>query len=96
MRVSVPAADYEVHLNTKGIGGGDRPGFIELYLNGQPMQRVDKSVNGHKIFHARCAMFRNRASQDLVLTSGHMRGVGSTEQRILGVPVFSITFVPRQ
>jgi hypothetical protein len=96
MRVSVPAADYEVHLDTHSIGGGDRPGFIELYLNGQPMQRAGNSATGRKVFHARCAMFRNGASQDLVLTSGRIRGAGSTEQRILGVPVFSITFIPRQ
>jgi hypothetical protein len=93
VRVSVPAGDYEVRLDTKDLGGSELPGFIDLYLNGHALPRSNRSIAGCRIFHATGAMFRNRALQDLVLTSGRMRGVSLMEQRILGVPVFSINFV---
>jgi hypothetical protein len=96
VRVSVSAGDYEVRLDTKDIGGSQPPGFIDLYLNGHRLPRADTSIAGCRSFFATGAMFRDGVLQDLVLTSGRLRSVSRREQRILGVPVFSIKFIKRE
>jgi hypothetical protein len=95
VRVSLSAGDYEVRLDTKDVGGRQPPGFIDLYLNGHPLPRAGTASPGCTSFFATPAMFRSGVLQDLVLTSGRLRGVSRREQRILGVPVFSIKFMKR-
>jgi hypothetical protein len=94
VHVAVPPGDYEVRLDTKNIWGGHRPGLVEFYLNGHRMPPAGAWMEGQITFCANHTMFRAGASQDVVLASGRFRAVGPAERRVLGVPVFAITFVP--
>jgi hypothetical protein len=94
VRVSVPAADYEMQIDTRGVAG-DPPPLLDAYLNGHVLPPVRSGDFGLAIFHAPRETFHSDSSQILVLTSGRFRRVGATEHRSLGVPIFSVRFVPR-
>jgi GT2 family glycosyltransferase len=95
MRVSLPPADYEVRVDTRHLVGAPPPAFMDAYLNGRLMPRAPESTSGIQSFQASRAMFHDGALQRLVLTSGRLRNVAPAEQRSLGIPVFSVHFVPR-
>jgi hypothetical protein len=94
VRVALPAADYDVRLDTRGIRDCQRPGLLGLYLNGRRMPPVEGGMAGQIAFRAEPTMFRAGALQLVVLTSGRLRTAGSAERRALGVPVAAIRFVP--
>jgi hypothetical protein len=94
VRVAVPPGDYEVRLDTNGILDCRRPGLVELHLNGRRMRPAGERMAGQIAFRADPTMFRAGAPQHVVLASGRFRAAGPGERRVLGVPVFAITFVP--
>jgi hypothetical protein len=93
MRVCIPVSDYDVHLDTAGLGTGSLADFWEMYLNGHHLRRLVGPTEGSRIFVADRTMFKSKSPQALILTSGRLRTRHSTEHRALGIPVFAITFV---
>jgi hypothetical protein len=84
-----------VRVDTKQVAGDHPTTSMDAYLNGRPMHRAPKAAPGVVAFRASREMFRAGIMQDLVLTSARFRTIGAADRRRLGVPVFSIDFIPQ-
>jgi hypothetical protein len=93
VRLSVDPGDYEVWLETQWLRSF-LPGSVELYFNGHRAELVRplETVTNDLAFKVKHSMFATSGSQSLVLASTRFAARDSKERRILGIPVFKITF----
>jgi Glycosyltransferase like family 2 len=92
--VSVPAADYDLRLETNGLRGGDGRGRVDVYLDGRRAAPADPPAAGCLAFRLDRAMFRPGTSHALTLVASRLRVRDPAERRALGLPVFRILFTP--
>jgi Glycosyltransferase like family 2 len=96
VRLSLEPGKYEVRLETRGLRGCVSNG-IDLYLEGRqarPLRSVTNSEGGDILFAVDATMFRTAPSQHLVITTSRFAVADPKEKRVLGLPIFKITFMP--
>jgi hypothetical protein len=93
MRLDVPAADYDVCLDTGGVLGriAERP--VAIFWNGHRVPRATRQCHdGRLSFPVPTEWFVPGRRQTLTLTCAPVSRPAPPERRRLGLPIFGVTF----
>jgi hypothetical protein len=96
MGLDVPAADYEVCLDTGGVLGEIARRPVAVFWNGRRVPRAARRCHdGRLSFPVAKESFVSGARQTLALACAPLSGLPPAERRRLGLPIFEVAFTPR-
>lgn len=93
LRVEIPRADFAISL-APGTLVHPQKEDVRLYWNGRPLKRLPGSAgHGRLAYRLKKGCFKDTAGQILSITCAPApREAGGGESRVLGLPLFQITF----